>query len=281
METQSGHVDRMQSYREYVRRKTENQRHYRAKLKEERATVKTSKPPRKYRRRIPAPESDMEILLGSLVQPAKTAIQEACLVIPQRSSESLDDDIDEFFVRVPGNNPPTIIVSPEYMESSGRVGVDDHFGTDLEEEPIIQDEEGGVLLETETLLEEEAVDQIQPTNPTEGDPVQYRLTSTEGYETGEKEDDEEQQLHYDIAEDIIDLVAQDEVEEEHSPQDHLEEFPIDEEQEAFFSKRDRILRLMDQLGKEDRLEYLTEIEGLLRAGVRKRIKQLQASNGHV
>lgn len=277
METQSGHVDRMQSYREYVRRKTENQRHYRAKLKEERATVKTSKPPRKYRRRIPAPESDMEILLGSLVQPAKTAIQEACLVIPQRSSESLDDDIDEFFVRVPGNNPPTIIVSPEYMESSGRVGVDDHFGTDLEEEPIIQDEEGGVLLETE----EEAVDQIQPTNPTEGDPVQYRLTSTEGYEIGEKEDDEEQQLHYDIAEDIIDLVAQDEVEEEHSPQDHLEEFPIDEEQEAFFSKRDRILRLMDQLGKEDRLDYLTEIEGLLRTGVRKRIKQLQASNGHV
>lgn len=41
----------------------------------------------------------------------------------------------------------------------------------------------------------------------------------------------------------------------------------EEEQEAFYSKRDIILRLMDKLSKEDRLHHLTEVEMLLRTAV--------------
>lgn len=57
-----------------------------------------------------------------------------------------------------------------------------------------------------------------------------------------------------------------------------EEYPwwlVDEDQNAYYASRDRILRLIDQLDKEDRWDYLTQVENILRTGVRKRIRRFQ------
>lgn len=260
-------LDRYQTYREFVRRKSENQRLYRAKQKEERA--KDTKQPRKYRRRVAVHQPvqkrqknqpvlqevisfddfQEEIIVNPSVQKPKT---EEEFIIVHTQPEDLEDDIDQYFVRTPGNNPPAIIVSQDYNRE--RVQEAEVDITNDQQEEFVSTEDGNEV-------EEHQQTNIQLIAPPVDDPghiIQFKQIPELVFE---KEEGQSLPTATAIDPDLL-----------------LFELPIDDEQQAFFRKRDMVLRLMDLLDKEDRLTYLDQVEGILRTGVQERIQRIRANN---
>lgn len=256
-------LDRYQTYREFVRRKSENQRLYRAKQKEERANSKDTKQTRKYRRRVAVHQPvelkqvqevqevisiadfDEEIIINS---PAKKTKTEDFIIV-HAETEDPEDDLDQYFVRTPGNNPPAIIVSQDY--NTERVQEDVAITNDQQEEFVSAEEGHGE--------EETTIQLIAPP----GDDPGHNIIQFKQIPELVFEEEKGQSLPTDpfIDPDLL----------------HFE-LPIDEEQQAFFRKRDTVLRLMDLLDKDDRLTYLNQVEGILRAGVHNRIQRIRANN---
>ena len=102
------------------------------------------------------------------------------------------------------------------------------------------------------------------------------IHETEVIEDSELGFTEEQQTEYienQPSDDTICYQIEDVPEEPQEPDENEEDWILDQEQEAFFTKRDKILRLLDMLGAEDRLEHMDHVIEHLRKGVRLRLKR--------
>lgn len=243
--------ERMQSYREYMRRKTEKQRLKRAKIKEERMLLNPNKtkkkrvtPNSKMYPDSPRKESRLELLVTTTDLPLSYDLSPAGLA-----------NMEEYLVPRKNRDPPSSIV------------IHSDF---LEEEPQ-RDTHPQLLKEEAAAVIVESSEQPDETLDTPGG--EYAGHELRLFESEEdiSQPNEDLQPEPEPEDRILRMVYEDDDEEE---EDYLE-WPIDEEQEAFYSKRDQILRLMDQLDKDDRLEYLSKVERLLRQGVRKRIRKEQ------
>lgn len=244
--------ERMQSYREYIRRKSEKQRLKRAQLKEKAVLLNPHKT-RKYNKRNtpstkispdrPLKESRLELLVTTTELPLKYDLSPAGLA-----------NLEEYLVpRKNQDLPPSIVINPHFSE-------DDFLAIPEKGKRHRHPQEEAVIVESKEA----------PIDTSSGNYAGHELGLFESEEDISQANDALQPEH-EPAEHIYSRVVE-EVEEEE--EDYLE-WPIDEEQEAFYCKRDQILRLMDQLDKDDRLEYLSKVERLLRDGVRKRIRKEQ------
>lgn len=254
---------KIESYREFQRRKAESQRLLRAKKRRE-AELNNPNKTRKYsRKQNPLPpvrkspgrdrnrhtqsprqqESKLELVVLP-TEPTPMTINYD--LSPERPSNK-----DGFLVQKADVHPPQIIIIQDDDEAPlprnhTRERV---FGRMLNAHDIIKE-----------ALEKNPYRSI-------GDPSKDFFDQQPGEPEYQQEEEEE---------DIRPVLIEEEQPPEQGEEEDDFEFVVDEEQEAFFNKRDRILRLLDQLDPDDRLDQMTQIENDLRRAVRRRILKLQA-----
>lgn len=248
-------IDRMQSYLEFKRRKTELQRLHRAKLKEHDAVLNPHKTTRKYSKRRPTkepkPVESSQYLTLSTIKPTERDID--YLLVQDETAEGSDTYV------------PQVIL---------------HEGFTAERE--LEEEEAEEEVRQADIDQQSIQLHIDLTEPPETEELQVIIGQSPCKLTTEEEEVDETGGVFAVAADQEDYV----VDEYNPPTAFVEtpdpgqvvddsEWPIDEEQELFFQKRDQILRLCDQLDKEDRLELMTEVEFILRDGVRKRLARIR------
>lgn len=229
--------ERLQSYLEFKKRKVEMQREYRAKLKS--AQIEQGgRQKRKYRRKEPTSVQTVRTMPVKLpsTRPGKSkerhhSSQPSML---EENHQFLRDLNEEDFN---SNDSPSVPVAyPEHSVEK----------VCLEEEPSEGEPDMALMMSRLDERAEHCDD--------------YIVVEDQCFESTAPADDVEEEIDANIiqSEDLEEIA-----EEEMQGLTMNEE----EEQEAFYNQRDRILRLMDRLPKVDRLHYLAEVEAMIHANI--------------